>query len=148
MISANNFVELIPSSIELLRGECTNNATTDVYSFGIILYEVYSRKNPYEGEDHAQVLRDVCNPKMNKRPDVPKAMPAAMVSLMTDCLHANPSARPTMDEIVSRLKRLDSTLVEPGNPYASKQIQKMQEATKNMDLLLEVFPKHIAEVRS
>ena len=29
---------------ELLRGERPNNASTDVYSFGIILYEAYSRK--------------------------------------------------------------------------------------------------------
>jgi serine/threonine protein kinase/ABC-type phosphate/phosphonate transport system substrate-binding protein len=29
---------------ELLRGESQNNASSDVYSFGIILYEVYSRK--------------------------------------------------------------------------------------------------------
>ena len=32
---------------ELLSGKSTNTAASDVYSFGIILYEVYYRLNPY-----------------------------------------------------------------------------------------------------
>ena len=36
---------------ELLRGGSLNTAASDVYAFGVVLYEIYSRKDPYEGED-------------------------------------------------------------------------------------------------
>lgn len=130
---------------ELLRGESNNTAASDVYSLGIILYEVYSRRNPYEGEDLVKVLRDICDPLINKRPPFPKSMPPAIVSLMNDCLVVSPDERPQLEEIASRLKRLDIDNVEPGNLYTSKQAKKLEEAEKNYSLLLEVFPKHIAE---
>jgi len=130
---------------ELIRGDSGNAASSDVYSFGIILYEVYSRKVPYEGEDHRQVLRDVCDPIINKRPPVPKSMPAAMASLMPDCLVASPESRPTFDELANRLKRLDVENVEPGQIYLSKQAKKMQEGERSFNVLLDVFPRHVAE---
>lgn len=51
---------------ELLRGESENTSSSDVYSFGIILYEVYSRKEPYHGEDLGEALRLIQDPTVNK----------------------------------------------------------------------------------
>jgi len=133
---------------ELLRRECENSSMTDVYSFGIILYEVYSRKNPYEGEDYKEVLRGVANPDVNKRPPVPPSCPPPIQSLMTDCLHAIPENRPTFEELDKRLKRLDVETVAPmGKLVVSKQASKeaREAAGRTEDLLFEVFPKHIAQ---
>jgi serine/threonine protein kinase len=50
---------------ELLRGDSGNTLATDVYSFGIILYEVYARRDPYEDEkDTIEVLRLVADRKI------------------------------------------------------------------------------------
>jgi len=133
---------------ELLRRECENSSMTDVYSFGIILYEVYSRKDPYEGEDYKEVLRGVANPDVNKRPPVPPSCPPPIQSLMTDCLHAIPENRPTFEELDKRLKRLDVETVAPmGKLVVSKQASKeaREAAGRTEDLLFEVFPKHIAQ---
>ena len=77
---------------------------SDIYSFGILLYEVYSRKNPYEGEDYKDVLRDVCDPAICKRPPIPTICPPNIASLMKDCLQHNPADRPTAPNIDSKLQ--------------------------------------------
>jgi hypothetical protein len=64
-------------------------------SICIILYEVYSRKEPYDGVNKAQDLREVCDPNINKRPPVPTTMPPAVALLMRDCLTSVPEERPT-----------------------------------------------------
>jgi serine/threonine protein kinase len=130
---------------ELLRGESDNTAASDVYSFGIILYEVYSRKDPYQGEDHRRVLEEICDPSTNKRPPIPSSMPPAIVSLMSDCLVEDPGSRPTFEELDNRLRRLDVANIEPGKMKFSIQNKQMTDAERNISLLLEVFPKHIAE---
>jgi guanylate cyclase, other len=122
----------------LLRNETSNTAASDIYSFGILLYEVYSRKDPYEGEATNEVLLLVSDPKVNKRPPTPKDCPAPMASLMSDCLVANPEERPTFVEVDQRLKRVDVAKVEP-----TAQITDHRD--RSTVSLFDIFPKHIAE---
>jgi class 3 adenylate cyclase len=123
---------------ELLRGESTNTAASDVYSFGIILYEVYSRSEPYEGEDAEEVLKLVVDKTVNKRPPVPDGCPGVVESLMNDCVHADPEQRPTFEELDKRLKRTEVETVEPGK-------DKNKSQTKPSLSLFDIFPQHIAE---
>jgi serine/threonine protein kinase len=125
---------------ELLRGETSNTTQSDVYAFGIILYEVYSRKDPYEGEDFANVMERVADPTVNKRPKVPQGCPAEIKSLMKRCLHSNPKQRPSFKDLDIRLKELDVTKVEPADVRSSFSPKDVQ----NDRLLEEVFPPHIA----
>lgn len=130
---------------ELLRGESSNTAASDVYSFGIVLYEVYSRQDPYQGEDSAQVIKDIVDPKVNKRPSVPPACPSHAETLMKDCLKSDPSSRPSFEEIELRMKRMDADNVEPGISNLSMHAKKKIYATRSEDLLFQIFPRHIAE---
>merc|ERR1712048_74094 len=82
---------------ELLSGESGNTAASDVYSFGIILYEVYSRKDPYEGEKSSEVLKLIVDPNVNKRPYVPESCPTQVKNLMSDCVLRNPNQRPNFE---------------------------------------------------
>lgn len=117
---------------ELLRGEASNSSSTDVYSYGIIVYEVYSRKDPYEGEDFEEVIKQVINPAINKRPPVPKDCPPQLASVMCDCVVADPNERPTFEELDMRLKRIEV-----------KSPESRMDRTKIS--LFDIFPKHIAE---
>eukprot|EP00594_Rhizosolenia_setigera_P005967 CAMPEP_0178950414 /NCGR_PEP_ID=MMETSP0789-20121207/6639_1 /TAXON_ID=3005 /ORGANISM="Rhizosolenia setigera, Strain CCMP 1694" /LENGTH=1268 /DNA_ID=CAMNT_0020631137 /DNA_START=75 /DNA_END=3882 /DNA_ORIENTATION=- len=130
---------------ELLCGKAFNNSTTDVFSFGVILYEVYSRKDPYEGEDYKYLLRDICDPSINKRPEVPPAMPPVIANLMKECLDKDPSCRPSFDELDLRLKRFDVDTVEPGQMVLSRQTKNERLNVRSSMVLFDIFPKHIAK---
>ena len=116
---------------ELLRGECTNNAKSDIYAFGIMIYEVFSRENPYHGESHMEVLRAICDRKINKRPPVPPGCSFKVAELMKECTHANPSKRPTAEQVdlalrvegsvkerTSKLEQLNKELEEANKKIA------------------------------
>ena len=120
---------------ELLRGESNNTAATDVYSFGIILYEVYSRRDPYEGEDPMLVLKEVMDRNIRRRPAFPANMPAPVQSLMRDCIDDDPEKRPTFEELDTRLKRADAEDVDAG--HGTKKSSAIS--------LFDIFPRHIAE---
>jgi serine/threonine protein kinase len=125
---------------ELLRGETTNTMASDVYSFGILLFEVYSRRDPYEGENTAEVLQLVADTTVNKRPPIPKSCPAQVQSLMTDSLVMRPQQRPSFGEADERLKRVDVKTLEETS--LSLRGGKGRNATVS---LFDIFPKHIAE---
>ena len=129
---------------ELLRGKSSNTSASDVYSFGIILCEVYSRKDPYEGEKSSEVLKLICDPKVNKRPYVPESCPTQVKNLMSDCVLGNPDQRPTFEELDVRLKRLDVANIEPVKVHISHRI-KERKSKRTDELLFDVFPRHIAE---
>jgi serine/threonine protein kinase len=135
---------------ELLSGKSKNSAASDVYSFGIILYEVYSRRIPYEGEDFNETMRQICDPAINKRPPFPKSMPPEVESLMAACTNADPTQRPTFRDIDDKLRTFTVGSVEPAQMQLSMQTKKIWDTTltASENLLLEIFPKHVADALS
>ncbi|KAG7339186.1 PAS domain containing protein [Nitzschia inconspicua] len=130
---------------EVLLGRTNCTSESDVYSFGIILYEIYSRKNPYEGEPFEKVLKEVCDPAINKRPPIPESCPTEIQSVMLDCLETTPSKRPTFEELDLRVKTMDVDMVQPGETLFSMQPRKQVQQREDVSLLDEVFPPHIAK---
>lgn len=133
-------------SPELLRDNSQNTSASDVYSFGMILYETLSRKNPYEGENYAEVIKGVMDPMINKRPPIPSKGPPQLHSLMSDCLVYKPETRPNFVEIDQRLKRLDDEFESGEGNLSIRSLQQKKDRTnRTNELLFDVFPKPIAE---
>jgi len=130
---------------ELLRGEGENTAASDVYSFGIILYEIYARKDPYNGERLSVVINGVKDKEIMKRPSVPSATPPMVATIMNECLLDDPQARPTFTEMDLRLKRLSAASVEPGDTTLSVRTQRNFKEKRAETLLYDVFPPYIAD---
>lgn len=86
-----------------LSPEVINNAhfskSSDVYAFGIILWEVYTRQEIYEGLSAAQIIAKVAHEGL--RPQVPRDCPWA--SIMTKCWRQDPAERPSFETILSSL---------------------------------------------
>eukprot|EP00934_Nitzschia_sp_Nitz4_P003244 Nitzschia sp. Nitz4//scaffold256_size27904//19844//23755//NITZ4_008172-RA/size27904-augustus-gene-0.6-mRNA-1//-1//CDS//3329544420//3234//frame0 len=91
-------------SPELLTGKSINTAASDVYSFGMVVYETYSRRSPYEGEDFEDVIRQVCDPTIRKRPPTPLDCPPRIAKLLTECLNHEAWERPTAEQLDLTLK--------------------------------------------
>jgi class 3 adenylate cyclase len=138
---------------ELLRGEALNSPMSDMYSVGIILYELYSRKHPYDGEDDRDVIRLVCDKKVNKRPPVPEGCPPKIVKLMKFLLLADPSLRASAEVFDNRISELTVANVEYGKSRLStfrggrpSLDRKSSEGSSGDNMLYNIFPRHIADI--
>lgn len=77
----------------------------DVYSFGIVLWEIYTRKEAYtEFEDYDRFYRSVVTE--HYRPQMPEETPAPLAALISSCWAADPQNRPSFSRVVELLEEI------------------------------------------
>ncbi|EDQ85184.1 uncharacterized protein MONBRDRAFT_29467 [Monosiga brevicollis MX1] len=118
---------------ELLRGgPCT--FASDVYSFGMVMFEVFSREDPYEDMsfDSNTLVQNILGRKL--RPVTPENMPPELAVLMNEAFAADPDMRPTFVELLRRIEPLEGKM----------RANSRKGGIQDNELLEQVFPKHIA----
>ena len=87
----------------------------DVYSFGIVMFEVLSRTIPFEetGLDPMKIAKAVSKGLRPGLKFVPEGTPFELSGLMQSCWQPGPEDRPTMNQIIDKLK-----LIRPLRPTA------------------------------
>jgi len=77
----------------------------DVYSFGVILYEIATRKE-FFGEERffSQIEKNVLS---GNRPDIPPSVPTAIAELISQCWSSNPAQRPSFANIVDLISQMN-----------------------------------------
>ncbi|CAD7695962.1 unnamed protein product [Ostreobium quekettii] len=90
---------------EVLRNE-PSNESCDVYSFGVILYELVTRKEPWKEINAVQVVGAVGF--NGQRLELPPNADSKISRLMSQCLAHNPADRPSFREILKFLRPLDA----------------------------------------
>ncbi|DBA79881.1 TPA: hypothetical protein ACH3X1_008206 [Trebouxia sp. C0004] len=86
----------------LSHGKMTRAA--DIYSFGMLMWEIYTGSSVFKGLTVGQVFFAVVY--QAQRPAIPEDCPDAFVTLMTSCWSADPLQRPTFRQITKDLQLL------------------------------------------
>ncbi|XP_052877613.1 serine/threonine-protein kinase EDR1-like [Gossypium arboreum] len=93
---------------EVLRNE-PSNEKCDVYSFGIILWELATLRLPWSGMNPMQVVGAVGF--QNRRLDIPKELDPLVARIIWQCWQTDPSLRPSFADLTVALKPLQRLVI-------------------------------------
>jgi serine/threonine protein kinase len=122
---------------EYLVGDEEYHPGCDMYSMGIILNECYSRHRPYENEDLnvRQLLSDIVDRRVNKRPFMSPTCPPKMAELIKKLWSRDSANRPQAKQLDELLVEFNITDVEPFTQEA------LNAKPRTKDMLYDIFPK-------
>lgn len=84
---------------EILQGKPYTQAS-DIYSFGIVAYELLANSYPYPAMEDTDFALKVCDKERPLRPDIDKVpIPQELKDLIKSCWDANPEKRPGIEEL-------------------------------------------------
>lgn len=87
------------------------NEKADVYSFGIVLWELYVQKYPYENIHKNDVAKNVVN-NPDFRPPITDIIPSNVAELIKKCWDHDESKRPSYEIIIDSLETILKDLLK------------------------------------
>ena len=90
---------------EVIKGN-TYTEKADIYSYGIILWEIAAREPPYKKMSATQVCVEVRDKDL--RPTIPDDCPEPFANLIKKCWNRDPKKRPPFKEIIHELRSFRS----------------------------------------
>ena len=83
---------------EVLCGNTKNTKESDIYSIGMLMWEIFSGQPPFDDKAHDNYLiLEICK---GLRPPILPNMPERYIEMMKKCWDIDPSKRPTIGELL------------------------------------------------
>lgn len=127
---------------EMMMSPGVYNETVDVYAFAIILWEILTRKIPYDGLKDYNIENSVL--REDYRPPLPRNLPPAFADFIIMAWSRNPTCRPSFAQIVQKMENgelvLPNTNEEVFKSYASSTQNNHRAALKG---ILSMKPQDI-----
>ncbi|KAB5557732.1 hypothetical protein DKX38_008641 [Salix brachista] len=95
------------------------NHKADVFSFGIVLWELLTGKLPYE---HLSPLQAAVGVIQGLRPPIPSHSHPKLAELLERCWQQDPSLRPEFSEILELLQQLDRMVADERQDKQKKKV--------------------------
>ncbi|KAI0499860.1 hypothetical protein KFK09_018068 [Dendrobium nobile] len=95
---------------EVLRGEYSSEKS-DVFSFGVILWELMTESIPWNHLNAMQVVGVVGF--MDQRLDIPQGIDPMVAAIISDCWASDPLQRPSFQDLVGRLSEIMRAMAPP-----------------------------------
>lgn len=93
---------------------------TDVWSFGVTLFNALTGKTPYSGETTYNIFTAMVQSEPKRLSDFDPSLPIWLEELCADCLQKDPDKRPDMAELVERLNEGREELESQSSPWARR----------------------------
>ncbi|KAH0793138.1 megakaryocyte-associated tyrosine-protein kinase [Histomonas meleagridis] len=94
-----NSMDISIEAPEIINGnEYTKE--TDVYAFGLLMYEIFTGHQPYQGLTPDKIQENLTNGVL---PEMPLQIPQAYATIIRECLSKDPNNRPTFQTISNNI---------------------------------------------
>jgi len=103
----------LPQKYSIIKKLYTEKA--DVYSYGIILWELIMRQMPFEDTESFTIPILVTK---GKRPKLPKSTPKDWCKLIDKCWNQKPDKRPTFTQILAILETMWTSFHSKNSQYS------------------------------
>ena len=127
---------------ELFDDEPKMTTASDIYSFGMVLWELVTRQLPYAKASNPMVAARWI--EKGKKEEIPGDCPPAFKKIIESCWQSTPTERPTAIRVLADLKPLAEQKVLPPND-SNSEIQKLKAQMEQMKLAQEQQLRAAAE---